>query len=194
MKALSVLTIIALLHATPALSAAPQTQCDLLAAHPSDTQKAAPGVEQENFDIPAARTACREALSAYPQEGRFAYQYGRSFFYDGDYVAALPYFKQAAATGHAQGQLVLGLVLMGGYAGDPEVCEAGRWWLAGARQPHLYSKVYLLQNWIDGLFEECGLDLTEAEAEQMVKEAEALVTSDQARDDVDQLKDSWAER
>lgn len=194
MKTLSTLVIAVIFHSTPAFSAAPQTQCDLLAAHPSDTQKAAPGVEQENFDIPNARTACREALDAYPEEGRFAYQYGRSFFYEGDYVVALPYFKQAAATGHAQGQLVLGLVLMGGYAGEPEVCEAGRWWLEGARQTHLYSRIYLLQNWIDGLFEDCGLDLTESEAAQMIEDAEMLVTTDQARDDLDQLKDAWATR
>lgn len=194
MKALSALVIAALFQAAPTLAAAPQTQCDLLAAHPSDTQKAAPGVEQEDFDIPKARTACRDALDTYPNEGRFAYQYGRSFFYDGDYGAALPYFKQAAAAGHAQGQLVLGLVLMGGYAGDPEICEAGRWWLAGARQTHLYSKIYLLQNWIDGLFAECGLDLTDLEAAQMIEDAESLVTTDQARDDLEQLKDGWATR
>lgn len=195
MKALAALVIAVLFHAGPAaLAAAPQTQCDLLAAHPSDTQKAAPGVEQEDFDIPTARAACRDALDTYPNEGRFAYQYGRSFFYDGDYGAALPYFKQAAATGHAQGQLVLGLVLMGGYAGDPKVCEAGHWWLAGARQAHLYSKIYLLQNWIDGLFEDCALDLTESEAAQMIEDAESLVTTEQARDDLEQLKDGWATR
>lgn len=192
MKALFTLLVAAPLWASAAHAAAPQTNCDLLAAHPSDTQKAAPGVEQEDFDIPAARAACREALNTYPEEGRFAYQYGRSFFYEGKYEAALSYFEQAAASGHAQGQLVLGLVLMGGYAGDPDVCEAGRWWLAGARQQHLYSKIYLLQNWIDDMFEDCGLDLTESEADGMINEAEELVASDQARDDLEQLKDSWA--
>lgn len=194
MKVLSILVLSLLSAQSPAFASAPQTKCDLLAAHPSDTQKTAAGVEQEDFDIPAARAACRAALDTYPDEGRFAYQYGRSFFYEGDYVAALPYFEQAAASGHAQGQLVLGLVLMGGYAGDPEVCDAGRWWLAGARQTHLYSRIYLLQNWIDGLFEDCDLGLTEAEAEQMIEDAETLVTSDQGRDDLEQLKDGWAER
>lgn len=194
LKTLFCLLMATLLWSTPGQAAAPQTRCDVLAAHPSDTQKAAPGVEQEDFDIPAARAACRDALNTYPDEGRFAYQYGRSFFYEGDYAAALPYFEQAASSGHAQGQLVLGLVLMGGYAGDPDVCTAGRWWLAGARQTHLYSKIYLLQNWIDGLFEDCGLDLTDPEAERMIEEAEELVASDQAQDDLDQLKDGWASR
>ncbi|NKB43970.1 MAG: hypothetical protein GKS03_06780 [Alphaproteobacteria bacterium] len=177
-----------------ALAQAPQTACDRLAAHPSDTQKSAPGVEQEDFDIPAARSACRDALAAYPDEGRFAYQYGRSFFYEDKYEAALPYFEQAAESGHAQGQLVLGLVLMGGYAGDPDTCAAGRWWLAGARQNHLYSKIYLIQNWIDDLFEDCDLKLTESEANDMIKAAAKLASTPQARDDVAQLQDSWSQR
>lgn len=180
--------------AGPVFAQVPQTECDRLAAHPSDTQKAAPGVEQEDFDIPAARTACREALNAFPSEGRFAYQYGRSFFYADDYETALPYFEQAAAAGHAQGQLVLGLVLMGGYAGDPDTCAAGRWWLAGARQNHLYSKIYLLQNWMDDLFEDCDLNLTEEEAATMVDSAAKLATTQQASEDVAQLKDGWAQR
>lgn len=194
MKALSAFALISIFYWAPASSATPQTQCDILAAHPSDTQKAAPGVEQEDFAIPAARAACREALESYPEEGRFAYQYGRSFFYEGNYVAALPYFEQAATAGHAQGQLVLGLVLMGGYAGDPDECAAGRWWLEGARQTHLYSKIYLLQNWIDGLFDHCDLGLTDAEAESMIEDAESLATTNQARDDLEQLKDGWAKR
>ena len=90
--------------------------------------------------------------------------------------------------------MVYGLVLMMGYGGEPNECEAGKWWLAGARQQHLYTKVYLRQNWMDGLFDDCGLDLTEEEASAMVDDAIALATTQQARDDVAQLKDSWAQR
>jgi TPR repeat protein len=194
MRPLLIILILSLPMSGSAAGQAPQTLCDLLATHPSDTQKAASGVEQEDFDIPAAREACANALAQYPTEGRFAYQYGRSFFYDDEYEAALPYFEQAARSGHAQGQLVLGLVLMGGYAGDPDTCAAGRWWLAAARQTHLYSKIYLLQNWTDGLFEDCNLDLTEAEANIMVEAAVKLASTPQARDDVAQLQDSWAQR
>lgn len=90
---------------TTSFAQAPQTACDRLAAHPSDTQKTAPGVEQENFDIPAARAACAVALERYPDEARFSYQYGRSFFYEDDYEAAMPHFERAASLGSAQGQL-----------------------------------------------------------------------------------------
>ena len=178
---------------TSALAQAPQTACDRLAAHPSDTQKAAEGVEQEDFDIPAARAACKEALDAYPNEARFSYQYGRSFFYEDNYEAAMPYFERAAALGSAQAQLVLGLVVMGGFVGDPDVCRAGDLWLSAARQNHLYGKIYLLQNWLDGMFEDCGLDLTAEDAEAMVSSAVALANTPQAKDDVAQLKDSWAQ-
>lgn len=194
MRVWNLLILLIVLLPIQTLAEAPQTECDRVAAHSSDTQRAAAGVEQENFDIPAARAACAEAVSQYPDEDRFQYQYGQSFFYDGDYAAALPYFTRAAELGSAQGQLVLGLVLMGGYVDDPDVCTAGRWWLAGARQNHLYSKVYLLQNWVDGLFEDCGLDLTESEASDMVRRAEALAVTREQLDDIAQLKDNWDAR
>ena len=180
--------------ADPTFAQAPQTKCDRLAAHPSDNQKAAPGVEHEAYDIPVARAACREAIDAYPDEPRFYYQYGRSFFYEEDYETALPLFEYAAEGGSAQGQMVYGLTLMMGYGGEPDVCTAGKWWLAGARQQHLYTKIYLLQNWIDGMFDECDLGLTEAEAAAMIESAPALALNQQANDDIAQLRDSWAQR
>ena len=180
--------------ATPAAAQAPRTLCDNLAAHPSDTQKMAPGIEQENYDIPAGRAACAEAIKQYPNEGRFQYQYGRSYFYNAEYEAALPHFERAAELGSAQGQLVLGLVVMGGTVGEPDECRAGRLWLSAARQKHLYSKIYLLQNWLDDMFEHCGLDLTQSEAEDMLTRAEVVATWDQARDDVAQLRAGWVER
>lgn len=186
--------LIGIFLASPALAQAPQTECDRIASHPSDTQNPAVGVAHEDYDIPAGRAACREALDAYPDEARFYYQYGRSFFYEDDYDTALPLFRRAAEGGYGQGQMVYGLVLMMGYGGEPDECEAGKWWLAGARQQHLYTKVYLLQNWMDGLFDDCGLDLTEEEASKMVDDAAALATTQQARDDVAQLKESWAQR
>ncbi len=177
-----------------ATAQAPRTRCDDLAAHPSDTQKIAPGVEQENYDITAGRAVCAEALAQFPDEGRFHYQYGRSYFYNDDYEAALPYFERAAELGSAQGQFVLGLVVMGGYVNDPDECRAGELWLSAARQRHLYSKIYLLQNWLDGMFEACGLGLTNEEAQDLLQRADALATWDQARNDLAQLKDVWPDR
>ncbi len=198
MKRLFIPLLCSFFMTTHAFGQAPQTTCDRLAAHPSDTQKAAAGVEQEDFDIPAARAACKQALDAYPSEARFSYQYGRSFFYEDNYDDAMPHFERAAALGSAQGQLVLGLVVMGGFVGEPDVCRAGDLWLTAARQNHLYGKIYLLQNWLDGMFEDCGLDLSTAEAEAMVESAMALANTpqaqDQAKDDVAQLQDSWTQR
>lgn len=194
MRPLILSALLSLSVCGPAFAQAPQTDCDLLAAHPSDSENPAAGVEHEDFDIPAGRAACAEAYARYPDEPRFAYQYGRSFFYADDYETALPLFKQSAEGGYAQGQMVYGLVLMMGYGGEDQVCTAGKWWLAGARQEHLYTKIYLLQNWIDGLFEGCDLDLTEDEANAMVDAAVRMAVLPQARDDAAQLKDSWAAR
>lgn len=186
-----IVAVIGLCATDEVLAQAPRLPCDDLAAHPSDTQKQAPGVEQENYDIQAGRTACAEALAQYPDEGRFHYQYGRSFFYNDEYEAAMPQFERAAELGSAQGQFVLGLIVMGGYVADPDLCRAGRLWLSAARQEHLYSKIYLLQNWLDEMFEECGLGLTQDEAKELLQQAEALATWAEARDDLAQLKDVW---
>lgn len=106
MRRLVIMGFVAFSCATPAAAQAPRTLCGDLAAHPSDTQKMAPGIEQENYDIPAGRAACTEAIKQYPNEGRFQYQYGRSYFYNDEYEAALPHFERAAELGSAQGQLV----------------------------------------------------------------------------------------
>jgi hypothetical protein len=90
---------LAFLCATPAAAQSPRTLFDNLAAHPSDTQKMAPSIEQENYDIPAGRTACAEAIKQCPNEGRFQYQYGRSYFYNAEYEAALPHFERTAELG-----------------------------------------------------------------------------------------------
>ena len=80
---------------------------------------------------------------------------------------------------------------MGGTVGDPDECGA---WLSAARQKHLYSKIYLLQNWLDDMFVHCGLDLTQSEVEDMLTRAEVLATWDQAREDMAQLRAGWVER
>jgi len=57
------------------------TECDEFANHPSDPLKVTPGVAQEDVDTAAAKAACAQALSTDPDNGRFLYQLGRSFFY-----------------------------------------------------------------------------------------------------------------
>ncbi|MDX2223302.1 MAG: hypothetical protein SFV21_11160 [Rhodospirillaceae bacterium] len=170
------------------------TQCDRLAAHPSDTQKLAPGIAQADVDIAAAKQACHAALDQNPGDGRTLYQLGRGYFYNDEKDQGIAYFRQSAAAGYAQGQFVLGLILMQGNGAEPDTCAAAKLWIDAARQRHLYSKIYLGQNWLDGTLAGCALDLTEQELDGMVSAAEALADTQQQIDDVAMLRANWDAR
>jgi tetratricopeptide (TPR) repeat protein len=170
------------------------TDCDRLAAHPSDTQKIAPGVVQADVEIARARQACHEALAQDPGNGRILYQLGRTYFYAGDYATGIAYFRQSDAAGYAQGQFVLGLILVQGNGTDPNACGGGALWLKAARQRHLYSKIYLVNNWLDGMFTGCALGITEPELDSMVSAAEELADTPAQRDDVAIMRQNWINR
>jgi hypothetical protein len=104
--------------------AARVTDCDRLAAHPSDTQKLSPGIVQAEVDIPAARKACHIAHDQSPGDGRILYQLGRTYFYAKDYDKGIAYFRQSDASGYAQGQFVLGLIMVQGNGTEPDAKAA----------------------------------------------------------------------
>ncbi|MDX2144584.1 MAG: hypothetical protein SFV19_14610 [Rhodospirillaceae bacterium] len=170
------------------------TDCDRLAAHPSDTQRLAPGVTQAEVEIARARKACHQALDAAPGDGRILYQLGRTYFYDRDYERGIGYFRQSAAAGYAQGQFVLGLILVQGNGIEPDTCAGGALWVKAARQRHLYSKIYLANNWLDGMFSDCDLAVTEQELDGMVSAAEEFADTETQKDDVATLRKNWENR
>jgi TPR repeat protein len=172
--------------------AAKVTACDRLAAHPSDTQKLAPGIAQENVDIAKGKAACIEALKKAPNDPRLLYQLGRMYFYNKEYETGIGFMRRSAAGGYPQGAFVLGLILVQGNGTEPDACEGGRLWVKAARQRHLYSKIYLASNWRDGLFKDCALDVTDAEIGSMLTAAEDLVENARERDDLEQAKANWA--
>lgn len=179
--------------ADPVVNGQRVTECDRLAAHPSDTLKVATGVTQDAVDIPKARAACEQAIREMPGNGRILYQLGRTFFYNDEKVRGIEIFRQSADAGYPQGQFVLGLILMQGNGIEPNPCEAGRLWLAAARQRHLYSKIFLGQNWLDGGFSDCDIGTTKQELDGLISAAEELADSEQQRDDVAMLKKNWAQ-
>ena len=142
------------------------TACDELANHPSDPAKVTPGVAQEDVDTTAAKQACAEALASDPTNGRFLYQYGRAHFYEADYENGPRIIRQSADTGYAQGQFVYGLILAGGYIGDVDFCEVGRWWQLAADQGHFWAQVYFIDNALEGIFEDCP---TNTETETLIQ-------------------------
>lgn len=170
------------------------TDCDRLAAHPSDPQKLAPGVEQKEVDVPRAKAACLKAFAANPTDGRTLYQLGRTYFYGGEFDPALDYFRRSDAAGYAEGQFVLGLVLVQGNGVEPDLCAGGASWVKAARQRHVYAKIYLVNNWLDGLFAGCDLGITEQEMDGMVSAAEEMAETPRQKDDVTTLRANWSAR
>ena len=177
-----------------AIGVARVTECDRLAAHPSDTQKLSPGVTQPEVNIPVARKACEDALKKAPSDGRILYQLGRTYFYNKDYDRGIAYFRQSDAAGYAQGQFVLGLILVQGNGTEPDTCAGGALWVKAARQRHLYSKIFLANNWLDGMFAECNLPITEQEIDGMASAAEELADTATQHEDVATMRKNWESR
>jgi TPR repeat protein len=77
------------------------TDCDRLAAHPSDEQRppGVAGVFENEIDIVAALRACNEAVRQYPDVARFVFEAGRIAHAQKDYTEALRYFEKATGMG-----------------------------------------------------------------------------------------------
>jgi uncharacterized protein len=77
------------------------TDCDRLAAHPSDKQRPpdVAGVFEYEVDIVAALRACSEAIRQYPDVARFVFEAGRIAHAQKDYAEALRYFEKATGMG-----------------------------------------------------------------------------------------------
>jgi TPR repeat protein/uncharacterized caspase-like protein len=89
------------------------TDCDRLAGHPTDSQRAegVAGVFSSNqIDIVPALRACTNALDKYPEIARFAFLLGRIAFAQKDYTTARRRFEQAADMGNPISVALLGVL------------------------------------------------------------------------------------
>lgn len=77
------------------------TDCDRLAAHPSDEERPSDvsGVFENEIDIVAAIRACAEAVRQFPDVARFAFESGRIAHAQKDYAGALRSFEKARGMG-----------------------------------------------------------------------------------------------
>jgi TIR domain/Sel1 repeat len=150
---------------------APLTDCDRLAADPDDNQKHAhaPGVDFEDLDADSAILACKAALDRWPQEARFAYQYGLALVKAGDEAEAVAWFRKAAVQGHAAAQNSLGRMYCDGRGGLAEdEAEAARWFRKAAEQGYAVAQYDLGRMYESG---RGGLARDEAEAVRWYRKA-----------------------
>jgi hypothetical protein len=156
---------VALLLSTPVTGSAADApagpaECDLLAGHPSDPDKAGAGVTtaQVRACNDAAIDACRRDVAASPGDARLRYNLGRALFYRGRSAEALEQLEVAAARRHRQAQFVLGLLHADGVTGvlPAEPCRALPLWADAARRGHYAAQVSVARDWLRGRYDGCG--------------------------------------
>jgi uncharacterized protein len=92
------------------------TDCDRLAAHPSDAQRPSvvAGVFEGEIDVVAALRACNQAMREHPDVARFVFDAGRIAHAQGDYTEALRLFEKASGMGSRIAVTDTGLIYLRG--------------------------------------------------------------------------------
>ena len=115
------------------------TQCDRLATQPLDLQAVTEGRLTNELDAAAVEQACKEAMAAWPAEGRFVFQRGRGAFAAGDLVTAFSYFEQAYQLGHVRAGHSLGNMYLFGAGIDRDLEKAVALYRKGAERGDPYA-------------------------------------------------------
>ena len=114
--------------ATPAPAprrAAPETECDRLAAHPST--KLGTGIVFARIDVARAIPACEQAVAQYPDELRFQFQLARSLHKAERHQDALALYGKAGDQGFALAQRSVGFMYANGSGVKQDLTKAARW-------------------------------------------------------------------
>jgi len=149
------------------------TECDRLAAHPSDPNAVTDGVSRTGMDIPAAIEVCRKAVAADPENPRLNYQLARAYGYSGMHEEAEPYREAALRAGYPQSLFVMGYILVTGWSGtEIDPCYGGeliRRSAAAGRYAGLVGFPYYA---VKGTFTGCDdLEVSAAQLEAMLDAA-----------------------
>ncbi|WP_346910359.1 tetratricopeptide repeat protein [uncultured Roseibium sp.] len=105
----------------------PVTECDRLAAQPSDPRKVAEGVRYTRIRFDAAIAACRKALESYPGTPRFHFQLGRALEQKKQLPEAYEAYHSAAEAGYPMAMVNMAFMLAFGSGVPKDVAEAARW-------------------------------------------------------------------
>lgn len=160
----------------PALGASPDaiTQCDRLAAHPEDPDHLGVGLPTKQVNLPKALAECGREVKKQPDNARIRYQYARALAYSGKWAEAAPEMKKAADAGYRQAQFVYGLFVDRKRDGAPhDVCIAEEYWLKAARSGRQHARVLYVDEYLDGKFGACRVEVSQAELGALLDSAAA---------------------
>jgi hypothetical protein len=139
------------------------TNCDRLAAHPSDPDAVAPGVAQANVKLSKATRACEEAVRRDPENPRLRYQLARTYGYQNRGADAAPHRIAAVNAGYPQSLFVMGYVHVLGQAAPKDVCLGAELIRLSAFAGRFAGQVGFPAYVLDGTFKGCPVTVSKAE-------------------------------
>lgn len=123
---------------------APEHECDKFAGHKDDKSKVGPGISMKNLNAEKAISSCTLAVSNFPNEPRFNFQLGRSYFKKKDFKKANKWYRTSANQGHAYSSFMLGYVhLIGNRGVSKNTKTAAKWFNIAAEKGLPVAQYYL---------------------------------------------------
>ena len=163
--------VLLVLQLPPAAAEEP-TACDIVAAHPEDPHRIAPGQSTGDIDLPRAIEICRADSEKHPDNARIRYQFARVLFYAAQFDEAMLEMRRAADGGHAQAEFVYGIFVVKQRPGAPtDPCVAAHYWQASAEGGRYAASLHYAMQTLRGTFSDCANLATAAELERWLTEA-----------------------
>jgi TPR repeat protein len=129
----------------PVAAIVPETECDRLAADPTDPMKLASvkGVTYDELATAPALAACEKAVKDHSQEPRLMSQYSRSLYKNDDLPAAYEWARKAADLGYSDAATTIGIMYETGKGAPQNGAEAAIWYRKAADAGNPTAMAYL---------------------------------------------------
>jgi TPR repeat protein len=160
------------------------TACDVLASHPDDPNRVAPGRERAEIakDFPGAIAACRSAVEREPGNPRLQYQLARVLGYSGQGTLAMPHRAKAVAGRYPQALFVVGYLYLTGQNENPkDPCRAGELIRESAIEGRIAGQIGFPRYAMQGLFDGCEVKVDRTEMLGFLDAAAKRVAGDYYR-------------
>jgi hypothetical protein len=142
------------------------TACDVLASHPDDPNRVAPGRDRTEIakDFPGAIAACRSAVDRDPENPRLQYQLARVLGYSGQGKLAMPHRAKAVDGRYPQALFVVGFLYLTGQNENPkDPCRAGELMRESAVEGRIAGQIGFPRYAMQGLFDGCDVNVERTE-------------------------------
>jgi len=160
------------------------TACDLLASHPDDPNRVAPGRDRAEIakDFPGAIAACRSAVDRDPGNPRLQYQLARVLGYSGQGTLAMPHRAKAVEGRYPQALFVVGFLYLTGQNENPkDPCRAGELMRESAIEGRIAGQIGFPRYAVQGVFAGCDVKVDGTEMLGFLDAAAKQVSGDYYR-------------